>query len=100
MSYSLDLTIWENSIGHPITSAKYDSELLDAITSVREACKAAGKKSAIFCSSGEQAKEFADQGFDMVNTMTDVGAIGKAFGGAVEAASGTQAKKAGTGYAS
>jgi len=41
-------------------------ELRTAIEKVNKAAHAKGKKSGMFCTSGAQAREFADQGFDMV----------------------------------
>ena len=79
-----------NSIGHPILAAEMDSELHDAIAKIHAAAQGAGKFTAIFCGSGEVAKGYAGKGFNMVNVMTDVGALGKGFGGAVDVAgSGT-----------
>ncbi|TKA80420.1 hypothetical protein B0A55_03392 [Friedmanniomyces simplex] len=79
-----------NSIGHPVLKApEYDAELEEAIVKIHEAAQAAGKFSAIYCGSGEQARKYADQGFNMVNTMNDVVALKQAFGGAVESARGS-----------
>ncbi|KAK3362143.1 Pyruvate/Phosphoenolpyruvate kinase-like domain-containing protein [Lasiosphaeria ovina] len=64
-----------NSIGHPITNGKIGQELDDAITKVLKAALAAGKKSGIFCTSGEQAKHYADAGFHMVSVATDYTAL-------------------------
>ncbi|OAA54849.1 dihydroxyhept-2-ene-1,7-dioic acid aldolase [Niveomyces insectorum RCEF 264] len=50
-----------------------------AIQKTLQACKAAGKKAAIFCSNGEQARERAAQGFDLVSVTTDMGALGEAM---------------------
>ncbi|KAI1846368.1 hypothetical protein JX265_011950 [Neoarthrinium moseri] len=50
-----------------------------AIQRTLKAAKAAGKKAAIFCSNGEQAKTRADQGFDMVSIITDVGILESGF---------------------
>ncbi|KAK4957618.1 hypothetical protein LTR10_005585 [Elasticomyces elasticus] len=79
-----------NSIGHPVLKApEYDPELEEAITKINDAAHKAGKWTAIYCGSGEQARKYADLGFDMVNTMNDVVALKSAFGGAVEAAQGS-----------
>lgn len=50
-------------------------ELKTALSTVLAASKKAGKKTGIYCTSGEQAKMFADQGFDMMNVFTDYGGI-------------------------
>ncbi|KAK4044509.1 Phosphoenolpyruvate/pyruvate domain-containing protein [Parachaetomium inaequale] len=49
-----------NNIGHPITGNKMDSELHDAIARILRAAVAAGTKCGIYCGSGEQAKQEAD----------------------------------------
>ena len=77
-----------NNIGHPIIASKRDPELVEAITSVNKAAEEAGKKSGIYCNSGEEARQYADQGFSMVSAMTDMVAVPKAFGQAFEAAKG------------
>lgn len=76
-----------NSIGHPPENVgDYSAELKEAIAKIHAATQAAGKWSAIYCGSGEQAKKWADDGFNMINTMNDVGAIRSAFGNAASAA--------------
>ena len=54
-----------NSIGHPVTG-DFAPELKTAIETIRNAAANAGKKSGIYATSGEQAREYADQGFNMV----------------------------------
>ena len=56
-----------NSIGHPIAESGMAEELKTAIATVLKAAKAANKASGIFATSGKQAREFADQGFQMVS---------------------------------
>lgn len=52
------------NIGHPISaSGGMDAELVDAIQTIHEAAQAAGKKTEIYCDSGEQAREYAERGF-------------------------------------
>ncbi|KAE8356287.1 Pyruvate/Phosphoenolpyruvate kinase-like domain-containing protein [Aspergillus coremiiformis] len=46
-----------------------------AIQKIVQAVKAAGKKVAIFCGDGAQARDRVDQGFDMVSVITDQGAM-------------------------
>ncbi|CEJ81721.1 Putative HpcH/HpaI aldolase/citrate lyase family protein [[Torrubiella] hemipterigena] len=60
-----------NNIGHPIITGSMDPELKEAIARILEATRKAGKKCGIYCSTGEQAKVCADQGFDMINVATD-----------------------------
>lgn len=46
-------------------------ELKTALSTILTATQKAGKKCGIYCTGGEQAKMFADQGFDMMNVITD-----------------------------
>ncbi|KAF9886584.1 hypothetical protein FE257_011356 [Aspergillus nanangensis] len=46
-----------------------------AIQRTLKAAKAAGKKAAIFCTEGAQARMRAEQGFDMVSIVTDLAAL-------------------------
>ncbi|BAE66002.1 unnamed protein product [Aspergillus oryzae RIB40] len=62
-----------------------------AIDRILKAAKAAGKKAAIFCTSGEQARQYAEQGFDMVSVITDQGAMGDAMVQSLSAAQGRDA---------
>ncbi len=64
-----------NNIGHPIIDGKMDPELHDAIAKTLRAANNAGKKCGIFCTSGEQAKAYADQGFHMISVATDATAL-------------------------
>ncbi|KAK6064487.1 2,4-dihydroxyhept-2-ene-1,7-dioic acid aldolase [Seiridium cupressi] len=50
-----------------------------AIQRILKAAKSAGKKAAIFCTDGAQARTRASQGFDMVSIITDIGALGDAM---------------------
>lgn len=70
------LTRTGNNIGHPIINGVMAQELKTALSIVLAASKKAGKKCGIYCTSGAQAKMFADQGFDMMNVFTDYGGIG------------------------
>lgn len=60
-----------NNIGHPVIGDKMDPELVEAIAAILKATVAAGKKCGIYCVSGQQAKEYADMGFHMINVATD-----------------------------
>ncbi|KAF4456377.1 24-dihydroxyhept-2-ene-17-dioic acid aldolase [Fusarium albosuccineum] len=64
-----------NNIGHPIIDGVMTQELKDAIARVLAASQKAGKKTGVYCTGGEQAKLFADQGFDMMNVVTDYTAL-------------------------
>ncbi len=74
-------------MGVPRGGAEHEA----AIQRVLAACKAHGKRAAIFCTSGEQAALRAAQGFDMVSVVTDVGALGDAMTQHLAVATGTQA---------
>lgn len=58
-----------NNIGRPIIEADMHEDLETAIETVRKAAKDSGKKSGIYCTSGEQGQRFADQGFHMVSRV-------------------------------
>jgi 4-hydroxy-2-oxoheptanedioate aldolase len=61
-----------NNIGHPIIDGKMHENLNTAISKVLKAAKSAGKSAGIFCTSGEQSKFYADQGFQMISVATDM----------------------------
>ncbi|KAJ6445681.1 zinc-binding protein [Purpureocillium lavendulum] len=63
-----------NSIGHPILDGALAPELKDAIARILAACRKAGK-CGMYATSGEQAKVFADQGFDMISVAADYTAL-------------------------
>lgn len=56
-----------NNIGHPILDGTMHQELKDAITRILQVAKENKKSTGIYATSGEQAREFADQGFHMVS---------------------------------
>lgn len=78
-----------NNIGHPILDGNMHENLVAAIGRVHEAAKKAGKKTGIYCTSGEQAREYADKGFDMISALTDVPAISQACSDALSKAKGS-----------
>ena len=55
-----------NSIGHPILDGMMHEELKTAIAKVQEVATINKKSTGIYSTSGEQARTFADQGFNMV----------------------------------
>lgn len=87
-----------NNIGHPIIGGKMDPELDQAIDRVLKAAVAAGKKCGIYCSSGEQAKQYADKGFHMISVATDYTTLGAAMADALSIALGKEAKGKGGSY--
>ena len=64
-----------NNIGHPILDGVVAPELEQAIARILAACRASGKKCGIYSTGGEQAKTFADQGFDMISVSADYTAL-------------------------
>lgn len=64
-----------NNIGHPIIEGQVAQELKDAIAKILAACRKAGKKCGIFSVGGPQAKQFAEQGFDLISVATDYTAL-------------------------
>jgi 4-hydroxy-2-oxoheptanedioate aldolase len=76
-----------NNIGRPVLGEMHQ-ELKDAIEKIKEAAHAAGKKVGIYTNSGEQAKMYADRGFDMISILTDQMGITGAFSQSLAVASG------------
>ena len=56
-----------NNIGHSILDGKMHNELKEAIGKIKRAAEENQKRSGIYATSGDQAREFADQGFNMVS---------------------------------
>lgn len=73
-----------NNIGHPIIGGVMHEELEKGIKRVLDAATKEGKKAGIFCTSGTQAKRYADMGFTMVSAATDVMILQKGVGEAVD----------------
>lgn len=55
-----------NNINCPILDGKMDDELKAAIAKIQRAAEENDKSTGIYSTSGDQAREFADQGFNMV----------------------------------
>ena len=64
-----------NNLGKPILDGAVAPELRDAISKILRAAQTHGKKCAIYSTSGEQAKAYGDQGFDMICVATDATAL-------------------------
>lgn len=77
-----------NNIGHPIIGGVMHDDLKKAITRVLKAAEKEGKKAGIFCTSGEQSRGFAEEGFHMVSVATDVLILQASVMGAVYTAKG------------
>ncbi|KAF2745216.1 Phosphoenolpyruvate/pyruvate domain-containing protein [Sporormia fimetaria CBS 119925] len=90
-----------NNIGRPILGPEMHVELKQAIDKIKEAAHAEGKKVGIYCTGGDQARAFAEKGFDMISIAADMIAIPAFFTQTLATAAGDgQAKEAqkGAGY--
>jgi 4-hydroxy-2-oxoheptanedioate aldolase len=76
-----------NNIGRPVFGEMHQ-ELKDAIEKIKEAAHKKGKKVGIYCTNGEQAKEYAELGFDMISIAADVLAVQAYFSQTLAVASG------------
>lgn len=74
-----------NNIGYPIIDSMHEN-LMAAISTIHEAAKKAGKATGIYCTSGEQAREYAARGFHMLSAFTDATALPQASAAAFTAA--------------
>ncbi|TGO87581.1 hypothetical protein BPOR_0217g00120 [Botrytis porri] len=79
-----------NNIGHPIVAGQIHENLHAAISKILKAANTAGKKAGIFCTSGEQAKGYADQGFHMMSVATDMHILPQGVIAAVNKAKGQE----------
>ena len=77
-----------NNIGHPILDGKMHPNLEKAIDTILQAAQKAGKKTGIYCTSGEQSKHFADKGFNMVSIAADMVALPAYFAETLKKAKG------------
>jgi len=64
-----------NNIGRPILDGNMHAELWQAIDKIQEAAKSNGKATGIYCTGGEQARQFAEKGFNMISVAADMIAI-------------------------
>lgn len=85
-----------NNIGYPVQKGVIGIELKAAITRILAATRKAAKKCGIYCKDAQQAREFADQGFDMIVAVTDFTALQHAVSEDLSCAKG-DAKPAGPG---
>ncbi|KAF4122648.1 4-hydroxy-2-oxoheptanedioate aldolase [Geosmithia morbida] len=60
-----------NNIGHPIIDGVIPQQVSDALVKVQHACRKAGKKSGIYATGPEQARQFAEKGFEFISVATD-----------------------------
>ncbi|CAF3593561.1 unnamed protein product [Fusarium graminearum] len=87
-----------NAIGHPIIEGVMASELKGAIAKILAASQKAGKKTGVYCTGGEQAKVYADMGFDMMNVVTDYTSLALVAKEQLSFADGSSAPARGRGY--
>lgn len=73
-------------------------ELQAAIAKILAATRKAGKKCGIYCSTGEQAKAAAAQGFDMINVSTDYTALQSLVASEFNVATGKTQPEKGSSY--
>jgi len=77
-----------NNIGHPILDGTMHEDLMSAIDRIQEAAKKNGKGTGIYCTGGEQARQFSERGFNMISVAADMIAIPAYFSEALAKASG------------
>jgi len=77
-----------NNIGRPILGEMHQ-ELKDAIEKIKQAAHANGKKVGIYCGGGDQARDYAERGFDMISILTDQPGITAAFSQSLAIANGS-----------
>ncbi|KAI4282554.1 MAG: hypothetical protein L6R38_002851, partial [Xanthoria sp. 2 TBL-2021] len=78
-----------NNIGHPILDGTMHDELKEAVAKIQRVAKENQKASGIYATSGDQAREFADQGFQMVSVATDAASLPAAMQSALTSARGS-----------
>ncbi|PTB36724.1 hypothetical protein M441DRAFT_150061 [Trichoderma asperellum CBS 433.97] len=64
-----------NNIGYPVQKGILNSQLKAAMSRILAATRKAGKKCGVYCKDSNQAREFAEQGYDMIVAVTDYTAI-------------------------
>jgi len=87
-----------NNIGHPVIDGVIKPELMDAIKKVVAAARKADKRAGIYCTSGEQAKFFADMGYHMIHVATDITALQAVLADTLAVAKGEAKPKAAGSY--
>ncbi|RYO80005.1 hypothetical protein DL766_000534 [Monosporascus sp. MC13-8B] len=87
-----------NNIGHPILDGVIKPELQQAMDRILAATKEAGKKAGFFATSPEQAREYAEKGFDMISVALDVTHLQASLAQSLSVAKGSSAPKTAGGY--
>lgn len=83
-----------NNIGHSILDGTMHDELKEAVAKILEVAKENKKNCGIYSTSGEQARQFADQGFQMVSVVADMVALPAYMTSALAKAKGSYAHSA------
>ncbi|KAL9638187.1 MAG: hypothetical protein Q9164_001722 [Protoblastenia rupestris] len=83
-----------NNIGHSITDGMMHDELKEAIARIKRVANDNKKSSGIYSTTGDQAREFADQGFNMISAVTDMVALPTVMTTALQSAKGSYAHSA------
>ncbi|KAI4218921.1 MAG: hypothetical protein L6R36_008675 [Xanthoria steineri] len=78
-----------NNIGHPILDGTMHEELKEAVLKIQRVAKENRKASGIYATSGDQAREYADQGFQMISVATDAALLPAAMHSALTSARGS-----------
>ncbi|KAI4207419.1 MAG: hypothetical protein LQ349_009846, partial [Xanthoria aureola] len=78
-----------NNIGHPILDGTMHEELKEAVVKIQRVAKENRKASGIYATSGDQAREYADQGFQMISVATDAALLPAAMHSALTSARGS-----------
>ncbi|KAF9640119.1 hypothetical protein BFW01_g11925 [Lasiodiplodia theobromae] len=77
-----------NNIGHPILDGTMHDDLKAAIERIHKAAVDNGKRTGIYCTSGEQSYEYAQKGFHMISISADMMAIPNYFNSVLSTARG------------
>lgn len=80
-----------NNIGHPILGGTMHPNLKQGVAKVLKAAIDNDKKAGFYCTSGRQAREYAELGFHLICVMTDVVALPQTLSSALAMAKGRKA---------
>ncbi|KAL9597283.1 MAG: hypothetical protein Q9219_005264 [cf. Caloplaca sp. 3 TL-2023] len=78
-----------NNIGCPILDGTMHDELKEAIAKIQRVAKENRIASGIYAISGDQARQYADQGFQMISVATDATLLPASLQSALRAAQGS-----------
>ncbi|KZS88653.1 Phosphoenolpyruvate/pyruvate domain-containing protein [Sistotremastrum niveocremeum HHB9708] len=86
------------SLGFPPPSPDPHPEVEQVITRIREAAHKNGKYCAFYCGTGSQANQRANEGFDIVSVISDVGAMSEGVSKNLATAAGIEGGSRPAGY--